>query len=274
MNISMLTMEQYDNRRPNTVGSSRIRGAWVMKYEPRIKRFEIGEKVDAVIYQKAYYHDHMKQFTGIKVFDLCDPDWLENKPLAELAENVDAFTVTTEAIAGYLRQITQKPVVVIPDRIDPDEHVPTHVRHVGRARTVVWYGYSQNHEMLDQTVDEIHKRGMELVIISDRNYHSGDVFIKYEYPKVHEDIAKYDMILLPDYKNNVKYQYKSNNKTLTAWGLRMPVATSPDDLDRFLSADEREKEAETRLQEVLEKHHVRQSGPEYIKLIEELAKGR
>lgn len=274
MKIAMLTMEKYDNRRANSVGSSRIRGRWVMKYEPRIEEFKNGFHYDAVIYQKAYYHEHMKAFQGVKIFDICDPDWLEGKPITELAELVDGFTTTTEAMATFLRKITRKPVVIIPDRIDPEEAFPVKERHVSKARSCVWFGYATNQIVLDQCVDFIQSRLMQLVVISDRNYHLADVNVRYDYATVNEEIVKHDMVILPDFNQNLRHSFKSNNKTLQSWSLGMPVAVNPEDILRFQDPEERQKEADTKRKYVMEQCHSRLSGPQYVTLIEDIQKQR
>lgn len=274
MNIAMLTMEQHENRRLNSVGSSRIRGRWMMKYTPEIVPFQNGKDYDAVIYQKAYYRQHMDNFGGVKIFDICDPDWLDGRPIKEVAELVDAFTCPTEALKNFLSQITDKPVVVIPDRIDPEEHVPVHGEHIGKARSVVWFGYSTNQVVLDQAMVFLKQQLLQLVVISDRNYHDADVNVQYNYETLNEELIKHDMVLMPDYKTNYRHSFKSPNKTLTSWALKMPVATGPDDILKFMSAEARTAEAEMRYNEVMTKHHVKQSGPQYIELIKSIQQGR
>lgn len=274
MNIAMLTMEQHENRRVNSVGSSRIRGRWMMKYCPEIVPFKNGHDYDAVIYQKAYYQEHLRGFKGIKIFDICDPDWLDGRPIQEVAELVDAFTVPTPALQTFLQQITDKPVVVIPDRIDPDEHAPVKEHHFGKARSVVWYGYSSNQVVLDKAIVFLQAQNLSLVVVSERNYHQADVNVPYDYATINDELIKHDMVLLPDYKANYRHSFKSNNKTLTAWALKMPVATGPEDILRFMDAEERNKEADLRYNEVMTTYHVKQSGPQYLELIKQIQHGR
>lgn len=274
MNIAMLTMEQHENRRLNSVGSSRIRGRWMMKYCPEIVPFENGKDYDAVIYQKAYYRQHMEAFKGVKIFDICDPDWLDGRPIKEVAELVDAFTCPTEALRAFLSQLTYKPVIVIPDRIDPDEHVPLHGEHIGKARSVVWFGYSSNQVVLEQAMVFLKKQLLQLVVISDRNYYQADVNVPYNYETFNEELTKHDIVLMPDYKTNYRHSFKSPNKTLTSWALKMPVAVTPEDILRFMSAEERNKEAEMRYNEIMANHHVKLSGPQYIELVKFIQHGR
>ena len=272
MKIAMLSMEKYDNRRAESVGSSRIRCRWVMKYDKRIEEFKNGFHYDAVIYQKAYWDQHMRAYNGIKIFDLCDPDWMEGKPITEVGELVDGFTVPTEPLAKFIRQLTDKPVLVIPDRIDPEEHVPVKAEHIGKARSVVWFGYSSNQVVLDQCLVFLKSKLLQLVVISERNYPDADVNVAWDYRTINEEITKHDFVLMPDYKTNLRHSFKSPNKTLTSWALGMPVAVTPEDIERFMDPAERQKEADLRRAEVLEKHHSRQSGQEYVIFIEDIMK--
>jgi len=271
MKIAMLSMEKYDNRRAESVGSSRIRCRWVMKYDKRLEPFKNGFHYDAVIYQKAYWDEHMRAYNGIKIFDLCDPDWMEGKPITEVAELVDGFTVPTKPLADFIKQLTNKPVLIIPDRVDP-EHIPVKTEHIGKARSVVWFGYSSNQVVLDQCMIFLKSKLLQLVVISEKNYHDADVNVVWDYRTLCEEIVKHDFVLMPDYKKNLRHSFKSPNKTLTSWALGMPVATGPEDIIRFMDPAERQKEADLRRAEVLEKHHSRLSGQEYVTFIEEIAK--
>lgn len=270
LDIGFLTMEKYENRRKDSVGSSRIRGRWVMKYCEILKEFRNGRTYDAVIYQKAYWKEHIDVFDGVKIFDLCDPDWLDGRPLLELSEQIDAFTVPTVALRDYMAQMLNKPVYIIPDRIDPDEHTPVKLEHVGKARTAVWFGYSQNHKVLDPVVDSLHNRGIKLVCISDRNYFQADVNLKYDYQTLNQDLIKYDFAVMPTLPDDFRFHFKSNNKDLTCWALGLPVAKSGDDVERFMDPAEREKESLLRREEVLTKYHSKLSGDEYLKIISEI----
>lgn len=272
MRIAMLDMEKFDNRKFNSVGSSRIRGRWMRKYCPQIEEFSNGIRYDAVIYQKAYYFTHMKRFEGIKIFDMCDPDWLEGRKVVEVSEMVDAFTVTTQAIHDFIVQLTDKPVIIIPDRIDPDEHVPVKEEHYGKARSVIWYGYSSNQVALDQCMIPIRDRLLSLAVASERGYREADINIIYDYSTINEEIIKHDMVILPDYSHDKRHRYKSNNKTLSAWALKMPVATSPEDLDRFMDPVARTEEANMRYNYVIKECHSKDSGPQYLELINSLKK--
>lgn len=274
MKIAMLTMEKFDNRRRDSIGSSRIRARWVMKYCPEIVEFKNGFAYDAVIYQKAYYKEHMEAFTGVKIFDICDPDWLDDRPIVELSEMIDAFTVTTEKMRDFISKLTDKPAIIIPDRIDPEEHTPVKEIHEGKARSAVWFGYSSNLVVLDQIVDFLQGQNISLTVISDRNYTPADANVSYDYRSINDDIIKHDFVILPDYSNDLRHSFKSNNKTLTSWALKMPVAVNPEDVFRFSDPNERNKEAEEKYKYVMEECHVKLSGPQYVDLIKKIAKDK
>lgn len=275
MKIGMLTFEQYDNRRPGSVGSSRIRGEWMMKYCPAIEKYENGRHFDVMIYQKAYYKEHMALFSGIKIFDLCDPDWFEFRPVRETLELVDAVTVPTQALADYLKSMKPELVVkVIPDRIDPEAHPVKKNIHIGPLRSVVWFGYSENAGALDLVLEPLKERGITLVVISDRPYLEADVNIKYEQTTVLEELIKHDAVILPTFEGNYRTLFKSDNKVLTSWAIGMPVIKEFDDLELYESPERRKFESDTRYNQVRLEYHVNKSGPEYLELIRELQANR
>jgi len=65
-----------NNEGRKDIGSSRIRGEWLANNCGDTEIFIQGKAYDVVIYQKAYWVEHAKLFKGIKILDLCDPDWL------------------------------------------------------------------------------------------------------------------------------------------------------------------------------------------------------
>ena len=96
MKIGIYTFEQFESRQRNSVGSSRIRGQWLVNHWPEAELFKIAKKYDIVIYQKAYFLEHAKLFDGIKILDMCDPDWLEHKPVKQMIDLCDAVTTSSE----------------------------------------------------------------------------------------------------------------------------------------------------------------------------------
>src|SRR5438552_3820560 len=120
-NTALLTMERMNNRVFNSIGSSRIRMRWLLPYWEEAEEFIIGKGYDVMIFQKVYWDTFKKNgnYQGVKILDLCDPDWLENKPVFEYIDWVDAVTTSTEALAEYIRKMrpNKKHVLCIPDRV-------------------------------------------------------------------------------------------------------------------------------------------------------------
>ena len=276
--IGFLLFENIHNKKD--IASSRIRGRWLIKYWPEAEEYVYGKKYDVVIYQKAYLTDHARNFDGIKILDLCDPDWVDVSNFREMIDLVDAITVCTPAFKEFLQQITNKPIVVIPDRMDI-EHYKEKKIHRNIAREVVWHGYAHNSYVLKQVVNTLNKYNLGISIISNEPVTLGSFGISLDGKKVQERYTKWDLetfnsefiksdicILPPVWKPNDRF--KSNNKILTSWALGVPVAQNSEELERFLDPVERQKEADLRWQEIKEKWDVKQSVKEMKVLIEQL----
>jgi adenylate kinase family enzyme len=280
--IAMLTMERYENRPKDSVGSSRIRGRWLMKYWDEIEEYRIGREYKAIIFQKAYFPRYMKIFNGIKILDMCDPDWLEQKPVRETIDLCDAVVVATEPLREFIAQMTDKPVIVIPDRVDMDE-LRDKKQHEGTARTAVWFGYSSNHKVIDSCLMTLKRLNMQLTVVSELPYYPtasvADISqewiranitnVKYDQRMINQDILSGDIVLNPKIDSG-RFRFKSENKTLIAWALGMPVAKDSEDLERFVSEEERTKEAKIRLDEIQSNHLVQKSVQQYKELINDL----
>jgi hypothetical protein len=254
-----LTFEAYHKRKD--IGSSRIRAFNICnKWQeagPDIgeaKPFVVGEKYDAVVYQKVYWVDHAKAYKGFKILDMCDPDFLHwGYPIQEMIQNVDVITVSSPALEEKLKGITDKPVYLVNDgiMICPDDPIKL---HKGKAKKVVWYGYAENFPLLDACMPALNKLDLELIVISSKPYVlTGAYPVKItNYPwsiNWKKDIVRGDIVLNPTLKTG-KWKYKSNNKTTQAWALGMPVASSEEELTAFVDETNRQKEAEKRLTEV------------------------
>lgn len=277
MEIGIITMEKYENREPGSVGSSRIRGDWIAKYWKRAEIYQPGKKYDVLIFQKAYWKDMVANFKGIKIFDICDPDWLDHRPVVEMINQCDAVVTPTEPLAKQLRlfDIGKTQVRVIPDRVDLEWSAPQHKKHKKRATSVVYFGYHHNTGVLDAAIEPIKKRGLSLTVISDQPHPENDFFVKYNVETVNEEIVRHDVVLLPNApSSNYRFQFKSNNKTIQSWALRMPVARDASELDKFMSAAEREREAQKRVIEVVNKWDVKISVEEWEDVLKEVRYGK
>jgi len=279
--IGIITMEKVENREFNSVGSSRIRARWLLPYWEEAEEYHIGRKYDVLIFQKAYYKKMLQDFQGIKIFDICDPDWLEPKPVFETISYCNAVVCATETLAEYIKKfVKNKPIIIIPDRVNLDEVKIIHPEHKEKAKTCVWFGYSSNLIYVERTFDFLASMGLSLTIISETTMALPQTkldykFIKYRFNLINEEVVKYDFVIMPDTSPdtldlNGRLKYKSNNKTIQSWAWGMPVAYNPKDIERFMSGEEREKERLLRLKEVKEKWDVRLSVKEYKELILEL----
>lgn len=268
MKIGFCLFEAWHGKRD--IGSSRIRGHWLIKNWPGAESFVQGQKYDAVIFQKTYWPQYANEYDGVKILDLCDADWLDSQPIKEMIDAVDAITCSTDALTDYIKQLTDKPVLTIPDRQDLEFHNKQKV-HSGMAKKVCWFGYSHNASVLDISISTIKKHKVRLTVISDLRppYSKADKNVKWDLKTINKEILKCDFVLMPK-TDKGRFIYKSNNKITKAWALGMPVATNPDEFKKFMYADIRKKEAEKRLKEVKEKWDVRQSVREYQNLIQKI----
>lgn len=278
MKVGFVSMEYYESRKKGSVGSSRIRSEWLVNNSNGVfENYQVGRKYDVIVFQKAYWQEMVKNFEGIKIFDICDPDWMDNRPVIEMIRNCDGVITSTEKLAEQIRlfDIGGKLVKCIPDRLDFKWSEPVKQLHEGRATSAVWFGYGQNSHVLDSAMDGLARRGIKLTVISDRSYVGADQFVEYDQETVNQEIVKHDLVLLPKGGSaDYRFQFKSNNKTIQSWALGMPVAVNGEEVDRFLSAEERNKERELRLTEVHQKWDVKLSVQEYQEVINSLQRRR
>ena len=278
MDIGIITLKKFDGK--ESVGSSRIRGEWVANHWDDAEIYKYGKKYDVVIYQKAYWPEHARDFDGLKILDICDPDFFHwNYPIKETIVECDAVTASTEELAKQFRNFTDSPVKWIDDRVDVeavDGQMDGVKQHEGKAKKVVWYGYSQNFPMLKPAVKAINDNNLELIVISDNSFRSPAPYrdlpvtnYRHNWETVYGDIQEGDIVLNPQGTSG-QWKYKSKNKTYLAWALGMPVAHSDDELENFIDAEARQQEAKEKRQLVKEKHHSKQSVVEYKELIDSL----
>lgn len=264
--IGFILFDQYHQRK--NIGGSRIRGHWIIKNMPEAELFVQGKDYETVIYQKVYWKEHLRTFKGQKILDICDPDWLEGMEIVSILKEVHAVIVPTEELKKALRNMTDKQIYVVPDRVD-FEGLPKPKKHKGKAKKIVWFGYAHNTDVLDQTLFKVNQLGLELIVISDGQYRSNDCRItnvKWELATVNQEIQKADFALLPEFKHG-RWKYKSQNKTVQCWSLGIPVAKSMEELVRFMDEKERQKEAEERYKEAKEKFDVKLSVKELREII-------
>lgn len=265
--------------KPDTA-SSRIRGEWLIKYWPEAEKWHFGKQYDVCIYQKVYEVNHAKTFKGIKILDICDPDWNQIKePFVEMIELCDAVTVPTEMLKRSIEQWITKPVVVIPDRHDL-EYFKEKKIHRGQAKEVCWFGYSHNSSPLKAVRKYLMQYDLAISIISDSpvilseqeagiNIH--ERFTKWKLETVNSEIIKSDFVVMPG-SRDPNHRFKSNNKTIHAMLLGMPVATSVEEFERYLDPKNRQEDADKNYKMATELYDVKISIKEMQNLIEKLRK--
>ncbi len=287
----ILSFERYHGRRKK--GSSSMRCHWLLKHWPEAMEFVQGREYDAIIYQKVYWPEHARSFSGVKILDLCDPDFLSFiYQTKEMIDEVDVITTSTETLRDAVQAFTKKPVVHVPDRLDLDYHTERKDhKGQGRAKTIVWFGYSTGFHLLKACLSDIRKLKLNLIVISDSGFVLPSNFLPprgipvddkfyievmnlpWKLETVNADIVKGDFVINPRSKLG-KWKYKSNNKTLTSWALGMPVAHNISELKKYIDEEARVEESEKRLKEVEEKWDAKQSIEEYRKLIDEVKEDR
>lgn len=278
MKAGFITFEDFHIRK--NIGSSRIRAKWVAKNWPGAEMYKAGKKYDVEIYQKVYWLNRLKQYPGIKILDVCDPDWLDpNSQIMEAIQHVDAITYPTAKFGEFFGQVapdvTRKQ---IPDRLDLSLF-KAKKEHKGKAKKVVWFGYAHNQAALKQAATTLSYKNLELTIISNdirvnlNTLARKDLvkFIKWDENTVHKEIQKCDIAILPPHPTQAyNHQFKSNNKTITAWALGLPVAKNGEELEYYMDEKNRQKEMAQRRVEIREKYDVKLSVIDYLNVISEI----
>jgi hypothetical protein len=288
MKVGFITMEKMQNRLLNSVGSSRIRARWLWNNWKGAEQFRVGSKYDVIVFQKAYWPLMLEHFEGVKIFDICDADFLDaamKYDVMNLINQADAITTSTEMLADYISKFTSKPVRCIADRIELTEHENIKQVHGEKLQHLVWFGYGMNFVYLDKvlqsdiTQDLFKKHGLTLTAYSDSEIQLSEncrnipfEWKKYNYERMHDELIKYDAALFPVGRGDttVRGRFKSNNKTLTCKALGVPVIHEPKDIERLITQKEREKESKDNLEEIYEKWDVKISVKEFKQLIEEI----
>lgn len=281
MTVSFFTFEKYHARK--NVGSTKIRVHNLIKYWPEASLYKYGEHPDVLIFQKVYVQpdfDLHKTYPGIKILDICDPDWLDNARIKETIDAVDAVTCPTLALKDFLSQMTDKPVVQIKDRFDLAEFPATPKTHKGKAKSLVWFGYVHNASKLKTAMHAISELGLDLTVISNKNpgithwaesgkYGERAKFIEYDPKTINQELAKHDIAILP-LGDEPQDRFKSENKEIISNLCGLPVVKNRDELELMLDPDERNKEVQHKHKLAKENFNVIISIEEYKSLINEL----
>jgi hypothetical protein len=229
--------------------------------------------------------EYARQFAGVRIFDLCDPDFLSDGPRCQAMLDVcDAITCPSESLAAHVAGMTRTPVRLIPDRLDLDALGERRKAHYGPATTVAWFGYATNYPMLDTAIDAVLQCGIpHLLVIADakRPYRLPPPAVgrltltnrPWGEEAVYDDLLTADIVLNPRSEEG-RWRFKSDNKTVLAWALGLPVARDGVELSRLLAEDDRRRESERRYQMIRDTRDVRRTVDELRALIDELRRTR
>lgn len=284
--IRFFTFSQFHNKVPPT-GSTHIRVHQLMRYWPEAGLYKFGEKPDVMIFQKVYVGQDYKfpaNFPGLKILDVCDPDWTDGfTAIKETVDAMDAVTVSSPELKTFIEQLTDKPVVHIPDRFDMAK-VPKPKHHMQVAQTVVWFGYSHNAMSLKFAMPLINELGLDLIVISNDDImawqwlpgEEGEKFrktrykfIKYEEDTIYHDLQRADFAVLPTGTRPVDV-FKSNNRTVKAILAGLPVAHDADQVKGFMVGGVRRDYLQKHYRKTVEEYDVKKSVEDYKALIERI----
>lgn len=277
MSSSALFVPCYYDGLPHASGSARIRAEWVCRYWDGAEVYDGSQRFagyDLYVFQKAYLVERTRHWIRTVArwrdegrcrlaFDLCDPDFLEpehERRMLSVLPLFDFAVATTQPIADWLTQWL--PVYVIPDRVDV-----TATRGIG-CNTItgtlkprlVWAGYERNVAALGELRPVIERMGLPLEIMALRRPLSFDEFW--------QRVVKYDVLLNP-LPSVPPFSYKSDNKSIIAQALGMPVARTVEDILRLCDPQERRRESIARTSEVEALWDVRLSVDEWRDVLRE-----
>lgn len=261
-------------------GSDYIRSVQLLKYWPEADLYKFGENPDVLVFQKVFSSEDYRfpqHFEGIKILDICDPMWLEGFNVVDMAHAMDAITCPTQAIADFMSQFHNN-VRVVPDRFDVDI-LPAPKKHAGKAKRVVWFGYSHNAETLKPALNIINELGLELLVISNDDpllhrfgikgkqdwYH----YKKYDEKTIYDDLQTADFAILPD-GLRPEDPFKSNNKTVKSQLAGLPVAKTPEEVNEYMLASNRRKWYDDNYEIIKAEYDVRRSVDDMKYIINEI----
>lgn len=286
MNVRIFDFSKYHGKYPDS-GSTHIRVNQIIKHWPEADKYSYGEHPDVLIFQKVYCTPDYKfpaHYPGIRILDCCDADWLDGlTSIAESVNAVDAVTCSSDNLTNFIKQLTDKPVITVPDRFDVSL-IPDPKKHRGKAKTVVWFGYRHNAETLRPAMQAINAKGLNLLVIAEddplawswlpRNSYEEFrakrySFIKYNEDTIYYDLQRADFCLLPNGMRPVDY-YKSNNKTIKAMLAGLPVAYTGDEMDYFMDGKVRQNWINERYESTFKEYDCRNSVEQYKQLIHQL----
>lgn len=283
--IRFFTYSQFHAKQ--NVGSTKIRVDNLIRYWPEAGLYKYGENPEVIIFQKVfvtYDYKFVKHFEGIKILDICDPEWRDSPDIfiKETLDAVDAVVASSQAMADYLQQMTDTRCLLIRDRFDLTEF-PKPKKHFSQAKKVAWFGYAQNAEALRFAMPSLETRNLDLLIISNEDpaawrwatkpeaYKKN----KYKYLKYTDDmevrkqLQAADLVIFPLGIRPFD-KFKSENKTVIAELCGLPVVRNSEELDGLMSPIERNNYIDKVYNKLREDYDVTKSVAEYKDLINEI----
>lgn len=251
--------------------SGRFRAQWPAKYMINGQAYDGSQRLadfNCFVFQKFYLSEKARSWAHafrdmghLLAFDLCDADWLQSTThrgrLLYILPLMDFAVAPTGPLADWLRQWL--PAHVIPDRLDLAAHTERHSPQ-DRLPRLIWFGNAGNLVTLEQMWPAVCDLGLSLTILADRLIPPWDErpveFVKWTLDGANAVIADHDIALNPRLETGA-FAYKSDNKTVTAWALGVPVAETPDRLLALMDFELRKLIAAHRAVEVAANYDVR-----------------
>lgn len=172
------------------------------------------------------------------IWDCCDPVWWwrSKQEIMAYLRQVDAVVVSNHGLKEDFEEEFQRPAEVILDRLPPQT---TQRQHQAVDRPViVWFGYGQNRvPTLLGSLLALQRLTVEgipytLRIIDDgppawpgltENILQHVEFVKFDHERLHEELCRCDVALLPPYPG-AWGAMKSNNKEFAAAWAGLPIS--------------------------------------------------
>lgn len=283
MNVQYLDFGRYHGK-DQVQGSTFIRMAQLEKHWPKLSRYRYGDKPDALIFQKVYCTADYKfpaHYPGIRILDICDPDWFDGSSIVETCNAMDAVVVPTQAMKDFIGQFHDK-VHIIADRFDVDD-LPEPKKHTRKAKEVCWFGYAHNAVLMKDAMPKLDELGLKLRVIanddpflhqwSKQDYKEFYTFVKYNEETFYEELLKSDFVVFP---NGFRPEdaYKSNNKKIKAALVGLPTATNANEVETYMDAGNRRQWVQDNYAKIKAQYDVRNSVEQYKGLINEIATQR
>lgn len=277
--VRFFTYPQFHGKREQ-VGSTFIRVQQLLKYWPEAGIYRYGENPETLIFQKVFVSPDYQfpvHFEGKKILDICDPMWLEGYDVVETCNAMDVVTVPTKGLSEFIKQFHDN-VHIIPDRYDIAA-LPKPKIHKGKAKTLVWFGYSHNATILKPALPLIDELGLKLILISNddpiynrfskRKAEDWYTFKKYNEETIYQDLQEADFAILPDGFRPEDY-FKSNNRMIRANLAGLPVAKDSEDVMKYMSASNRRKWFDDNYDIIKSEYDCRKSVEQYKDIISQI----